>query len=293
MSIKIMNWVWENSTETGTNLLMLLAIADHANDDGVCWPSIARLAARARVKERQAQNIVKQLEESGSIEVQRGVGRKHTSLYIVKGAEDCTFSKPEKVQRNAPIDDRKGAIQREKVQSSVVKGAIAIAPEPLEPSIEPGTTPAPQQVVQTNGYFGMPKPMRRERVIADGYTQDAAKKGVDAPTYVAIFNELIDIAGWRALVDAGDDSKLNYAKRDALLLIDIGHKTPEHIRLLADAYMKANTWRESPPLPKDLATYASQLQAGVLREGKKESKPGANREIINVRFAKPGDDIYA
>jgi len=148
-------------------------------------------------------------------------------------------------------------------------------------------------VEQTNGdYFGMKRPMRRERVTADGYTQDAAKLGVDAPTFVAIFNAMIDIAGWRALVDAGDDTKLNYAKRDALTLIRLGNTTPEHVRLLADAYMKANTWRGAPPYPKDLAEYASQLQAGVLREPAKE-RPGANREIQTVKFLAKGDDIYA
>lgn len=138
----------------------------------------------------------------------------------------------------------------------------------------------------------MPVPIRRERVMADGYTQDAKKLGVDAPTFVALFNTLIDIAGWRALVDAGDDTKLNYAKRDALTLIRLGNTSPEHITALADAYMKANTWRTSPPYPKDLTEYASQLSAGVLRE-KQDTRQPSGREIVTLKFAKNGDDIYA
>ena len=153
-----MNWVWENSNESGTNLLMLLAIADHANDDGVCWPSIARLAQRARVSDRQAKYIVKHLEESGSIEVQRGVGRNHTSVYVVKGAADCTISEIEKVQPIAPIKKIKGAIQRKKVQSSVEK-VQPIAPDPLEPPIEPikenTSLPAePKAPTPQQEYFG-------------------------------------------------------------------------------------------------------------------------------------------
>lgn len=156
---------------------------------------------------------------------------------------------------------------------------------------EPACLPLP--VEQRNGYFGMPVPVRRERVTADGYTQDAAKCGVDAKTFVAIFNVLIDTAGWRDLVDAGSDKELNWAKESALTLVRLGNTTPEHITTLADAYRKANEWRSAPPKPKDLAEYASQLKAGVLREGKKETRPGANREIVEVRFAKIGDDIYA
>jgi DnaD/phage-associated family protein len=207
MSVKIMSKVWEESRQTGTALLMLLAIADHANDDGVCWPSVARLAQRARVQERQAKNLISQLEAAGELSVQRGQGRTNTSIYVVKIATDdytpgdverathraeqvfgilekvqssaekgaiqrekVQSSAPEKVQSSAEkgaiqrekvqssapekvqSSAEKGAIQREKVQSSALKGAIAIAPEPLEPSLEPsreppvvGTAPQPPQ----------------------------------------------------------------------------------------------------------------------------------------------------
>lgn len=137
MSIKVMSWVWDNSKQEGTNLLMLLAIADHANDDGICWPSIDRLAAKCRLKRRWAQAVIAKLEESGELEVQRGTGRSNTSLYLIKGASDDTL-----------YDTGKGAVQRERVQSSVKKGAVATAPEPsvnhhIEPSVK-SVAQAPQ-----------------------------------------------------------------------------------------------------------------------------------------------------
>ena len=58
MSIKWSGMVWHNSQQTGSGLLVLLAIADHANDDGICWPSVARLARMARVSERQCQRLI-------------------------------------------------------------------------------------------------------------------------------------------------------------------------------------------------------------------------------------------
>jgi hypothetical protein len=39
MSIKVMSQVWEHSTRKGTRLLLLLALADFANDEGICYPA--------------------------------------------------------------------------------------------------------------------------------------------------------------------------------------------------------------------------------------------------------------
>ena len=132
MSIKIMSYIWDHSPQKGTHLLMLLTIADHANDQGEAWPSIKRLAHRCRVGERQAQYIIRDLEESGELVVDHAVGRNHTSLYTIKGAAEFTFS--QKVQSAAPLPEKKVHSSAEKVQPS--------APEPsLEPSEEPKTNP--------------------------------------------------------------------------------------------------------------------------------------------------------
>ena len=43
MSVRIMSQVWELPHLTTGERLLLLAIADHCNDDGVCYPSAERL----------------------------------------------------------------------------------------------------------------------------------------------------------------------------------------------------------------------------------------------------------
>ena len=125
MSIRLMSSIWEHSKHSGTDLLMLLALADHANDDGVCWPSLPRLAARCRVSKRQAINIIHRLEKAGDITIARGGGRHHCSHYTVKGETECTVSHKGEIQRG------NGEIQRQ-------NGEIALSPEPpIEPPIEP------------------------------------------------------------------------------------------------------------------------------------------------------------
>lgn len=87
MSVKVMSRVWDHSTQDGSSLLVLLALADHADEDGVCWPGIERVAAKARVSERQAQRVIKALEEKGEVltQFQRGHrgGRGYTNRYLI------------------------------------------------------------------------------------------------------------------------------------------------------------------------------------------------------------------
>ena len=132
--------VWHNSQQTGSALLVLLAIADHANDDGICWPSVARLARLARVSERQCQRLISQLVDAGELAVERGGhGPKSTTVYrmlvLAENKGDIQGIKGDTV--TSPLTENKGDIQRAKGDIQRAKGDIAVSPEPsIEPSIE-------------------------------------------------------------------------------------------------------------------------------------------------------------
>ena len=83
MSIKIMSKLWENGPQNKTQLLVLLALADFANDEGRCWPSMATIGKKARLTERGARKVVRQLEADGWLEVHIGSGRHRCNVYIV------------------------------------------------------------------------------------------------------------------------------------------------------------------------------------------------------------------
>jgi hypothetical protein len=79
MSIELMSRVWKETAFKGTELLVLLCLADHANDEGICWPAYKTIAARARTSPRWAMRCVKNLEAQGFLERDRGnVGRSNT-----------------------------------------------------------------------------------------------------------------------------------------------------------------------------------------------------------------------
>ena len=48
MSIKVAIEVWRGSQHKSGNLLVLLALADHADDQGKAWPGIPLLARKAQ-----------------------------------------------------------------------------------------------------------------------------------------------------------------------------------------------------------------------------------------------------
>ena len=69
MSIRVMSRVWDHYPGKGSDLLAMLALADWSDDDGRCFPSVAALARKVRLQERQAQRALSGLIEQGFLSV--------------------------------------------------------------------------------------------------------------------------------------------------------------------------------------------------------------------------------
>ena len=65
MSIAALNWAWSQECPTPTSKLVLLALADKANDDGECWPGMSTVAEMAGVSVRQVSTHLARLEDEG------------------------------------------------------------------------------------------------------------------------------------------------------------------------------------------------------------------------------------
>jgi len=89
MSIRVMTSVWDDlRTQAHSELLVLLALADWANDDGYCWPTISALATKARLSERAVQQILGRLTTTGRIRRIQGGGRGRANRYQVVTARN-------------------------------------------------------------------------------------------------------------------------------------------------------------------------------------------------------------
>lgn len=69
MSIRVLSRVWDHYPGKGSDLLAMLALADWSDDEGRCFPSVAALAGKIRLQERQAQRALSSLIEQGFLSV--------------------------------------------------------------------------------------------------------------------------------------------------------------------------------------------------------------------------------
>lgn len=76
--------VWKSGLYEGHTLLLLLKLADYADDEGWCWPSRARIGKMTGIDTRSVTRIVKRLQDDGALEVSAGVGRGRVNRYRVR-----------------------------------------------------------------------------------------------------------------------------------------------------------------------------------------------------------------
>lgn len=141
MSIDVMSFVWKNSKQKGAGLLLMLAIADNATDEGDCFPGIARLAQKVRSDERNVKRMIGKLEESGELLVfkEAGIQTDHgwTNLYRIV-MNDVQSKAPPKTGRYA--NERGGKIitpRRVGVVKTPPQGVVETSPDPsVDPSVK-------------------------------------------------------------------------------------------------------------------------------------------------------------
>lgn len=168
MSISAQNRVWEHSRQDGTNLIALLALADWADADGICWYANDRIAQRVRREERTVTRILNRLRQSGEVFAppEYGAGRK-TLKFVTVGLSEAELVevlirrfgmtpieatahalKVLKAQARGkkPVTDDgfKGDKSRKKGDKSRQKPVIAVSPDPYDPydpSVDPEEDP--------------------------------------------------------------------------------------------------------------------------------------------------------
>lgn len=141
MSVKISNKVWELSQTEGAELLVMLALADHCDDYGVCFPGVDRIAQKCRISRRSVQRIIKKLISMGEVCREIGKGSKvsskrgdgFTNRYriVLMGRQAGDTPIGAKMQKGGDKSGRKG------VTNSAEGGDTAMSHKPsVEPSVE-------------------------------------------------------------------------------------------------------------------------------------------------------------
>jgi Helix-turn-helix domain len=182
MSIKVMGEVWESSSTKGSTRLVLLALADFANDQGYCFPSIQSLAIKSALTERNVQVILRDLERRGELVTLRGAGRGHVNAYWVlppattsrltqEGKTPKNFHPFTELEKKVKLNDKKVQLEVEKAKNDAerVNSATPGTTKNLqEPSGTTNSSECENSVsVQTR------QPTRAEGVKSRGHSAEA------------------------------------------------------------------------------------------------------------------------
>lgn len=84
MSNTLSKLIWDCAPELkDTGLVVMLALAEWADEDGFCWPSVATLARRVRKSERNVRYALDGLVKDGYVRIEEHRGRGHVNGYYV------------------------------------------------------------------------------------------------------------------------------------------------------------------------------------------------------------------
>lgn len=95
MSIQAMTWVWGLEGLDTSQTMVLLTLADAANDDGfACWPSQETLARKSRMSVRSVKRHIATLRDAGliDVEMQSSTHGRMTNLYRLHVGAERDFS---------------------------------------------------------------------------------------------------------------------------------------------------------------------------------------------------------
>jgi hypothetical protein len=137
MSIRAIQAVWDRTTTGGSTRLLLLALADFADEDGLSWPSVQTLAHRTGRSERQVQRLIGYAIAAGELEADRDGGRGSSRYRLRPGGQPVT-------ERGVTQMSPQGRRPRHpRGDTGDTPGVTPTTPEPSrEPTEEPASDPA-------------------------------------------------------------------------------------------------------------------------------------------------------
>lgn len=154
MGIAAYKAVWGKSKSKGSERLVMLCLAEHADDSGYCYPSLTTIANETKVSKRQVTRALQNLHDAGEIEYKPGDGRGNYSEFWIlldlrassckeKGdtlSQNDDISPPFEGEEKGDISAIKDDILSKRVTSETGKGDMVtprIIKEPSDNHQEP------------------------------------------------------------------------------------------------------------------------------------------------------------
>ena len=204
MSISLMTAVWKLEGLSATQKLVLLSLADNANDQGECYPSMAQIAKRTSLSDRAARSAIRSLEELGIVS---SAARNGTStVYFLSIPESLKAAEPRNV-----VPPRKQVPPRKEVPPTPERASDpprnVVPPTPERGSAKPSINRQLNRHLTVSKPPGVPdrvwddfqeiRKAKRSPLTAtalDGIEREASKAGLSMAEALAVCCE----RGWQS-----------------------------------------------------------------------------------------------
>lgn len=149
MSLTATRWAWSVTGLAAGSKLVLLALADHADDDGRCWPAQDRLSEMTGLSRATVQRSLVALEELDLLTREPGSGRRSTryTLAVEGPHHEATTAihtrltmRPQGPHHEAATNSE-GPHHEAPGASSCAPRGLTMRPEPPRTVIEPSPQP--------------------------------------------------------------------------------------------------------------------------------------------------------
>lgn len=148
--------VWDTAVGPANTRLVLLALADQANDDGVCWPFMATIASRAGCGLSTARKACAELEKQGLLrrEYRKAEdGDNDRSIYVVNAEKLAELAGAARSERASAKKERGGPLK---------SGGGAARTERHNPQENPQEEPKDSAAPASEALFEVPEQGRKE-----------------------------------------------------------------------------------------------------------------------------------
>jgi len=147
MSLRAMAAVWELNLPTQTEKLVLLALADHADDDGFCYPGRKYVARKCGITDRHVTRLFNHFQELGILEINeqhKDNGGQKSNLYrlLIPSSFDpldSRVSTPLDSRVYPPLDSVKSTPPWTQLSPPPLDSVESTPLNKVDPSVEPST----------------------------------------------------------------------------------------------------------------------------------------------------------
>lgn len=165
MSVRIMSMVWDDPSFRGNTKLIMLCLADFANDEGCCWPSLNRIAQKCGISLSTLKAQLNTLCNDGYI--RKETRKKTTSSGEITNDTNLYWIVTQSLGRSESDLGQNSPQPKTGLGRNLAEGRPESGPKPsLDPSISNSNTP----VVPKSSEPKICKPRQRAVTLPSDFT---------------------------------------------------------------------------------------------------------------------------